>query len=416
MRPHRAAHVHVRSVVRRVVLVGLALFVGIGVAGPVPAYAEPLQTVATADALRPTLPRPTGHDRIGVVPLHLVDRTRPDPWVPTQPVRELMVSLWYPARRVHGHPVAPWLPAAAWAGFEQVSGAAPGVLRVPLTHGRLGAPVDRQHGGRPVVLYSPGLGGNRDSSTVLVEQLVSRGYVVVTIDHTHDSSQVEFPDGRVEVPAMPPLSPEVAARAVEVRVADTRFVLDQLATLNAGGNPDAHHRPLPEGLRGALKLSSVGMFGHSLGGATAAQAMFEDRRIDVGVNLDGTLFGPVVAAGLDRPFLLVGAQEHTRSTDPTWAQLWANLRGWRLNLRLTGSGHNSFSDLQVLLPQTAEVLDLPLEAVQQLIGTINPRRSVLNQRAHLTAFFNLHLRHRDNHLLDQPSPHYPEMEFVPEGS
>jgi predicted dienelactone hydrolase len=45
----------------------------------------------------------------------------------------------------------------------------------------------------PVVLYSPGLGGNRDSSTVLVEQLVSRGYVVVTIDHTHDASQVEFP-------------------------------------------------------------------------------------------------------------------------------------------------------------------------------------------------------------------------------
>ena len=102
----------------------------------------------------------------------------------------------------------------------------------------------------PVVLYSPGPGGNRDSSTVLVEQLASRGYVVVTIDHTHDASQVEFPDGRVEVPAMPPLTPEVAARSVEVRVADTRFVLDQLASLN----PDAEHRPLPAGLRGALRL------------------------------------------------------------------------------------------------------------------------------------------------------------------
>jgi predicted dienelactone hydrolase len=215
------------------------------------------------------------------------------------------------------------------------------------------------------------------------------------------------------VPAVPPLTPEVAARAVQVRVADTRFVLDHLATLNAGGNPDAEQRPLPAGLRGALKLSTVGMFGHSLGGATAAQAMFEDGRIDAGVNLDGVLFGPVVAAGLDRPFLLVGAHEHGRDSDPTWAQFWANLRGWRLNLQLTGSGHNSFTDLQVLLPQTADALNLPPDAVQQLIGTIDPRRSVLNQRAYVTAFFDLHLRHRDNHLLDGPSPRFPEMRFVP---
>jgi len=59
--------------------------------------------------------------------------------------------------------------------------------------------------------------------------------VVVTIDHPHDASEVEFPDGRVEVPAMPPLTPEVAARAVAVRVADTRFVLDQLSILKRRG-------------------------------------------------------------------------------------------------------------------------------------------------------------------------------------
>ena len=414
MRPQPAAAMSAGSRIRLGVLVGVALVLAVGLAGPPPAYAQPIQAPAgAAQALRPTLPRPTGDDRVGVVPLHVVDATRPDPWVPAQQVRELMVSVWYPARRAHDRPLSPWLPPAAWARFEQDNGLAPGVLDVPYTHGRVNAPVDRQHGGRPVVLYSPGLGGNRDSSTVLVEQLVSRGYVVVTIDHTHDASQVEFPDGRVEVPAMPPLTPEVAAKAVEVRVADTRFVLDQLATLNAGGNPDAEHRPLPAGLRGALKLSTVGMLGHSLGGATAAQAMFEDRRIDAGVNLDGVLFGPVVAAGLDRPFLLVGAHEHGRDSDPTWAQFWANLRGWRLNLQLTGSGHNSFTDLQVLLPQTADALNLPPDAVQQLIGTIDPRRSVLNQRAYVTAFFDLHLRHRDNHLLDGPSPRFPEMRFVP---
>jgi predicted dienelactone hydrolase len=324
-----------------------------------------------------------------------------------------MVSVWYPAQRANARPPAPWLPPAAWARFEQDNRVPPGVLAVPLTHGRLDAPIERRRGGRPVVLYSPGLGGTRDSGTVLVEELVSQGYVVVTIDHTHDSSPVEFPDGRVEVSALPPFSPEVAAQAVAVRVTDTRFVLDTLAVLNGGSNPDAEHRPLPEGLCGALDLSTVGMFGHSLGGATAAGVMFEDRRVKAGVNLDGTLFGPVVAAGLDRPFMLVGAQDHGRGNDPSWAQFWANLRGWRLNLRLAGSAHNSFTDFQALLPQIAGVLNFPPEVVQQLIGTIDPQRSIINQRAYVTAFFDLHLRHRDGRLLRQPSPRFPEMQFVP---
>jgi len=178
MRSQPAIDASVRFAIRRVVLVGVALLVSVGVAGPSPAYAQVVQApTTTAQALRPSLPRPTGEDRVGVVPLHLVDRSRPDPWVPAQRVRELMVSLWYPARPSHDRPLAPWLPPAAWARFEQDSGLRPGVLRMPLTHGRVDAPVDRQPGGQPVVLYSPGLGGNRDSGTVLVEQLVSLGYM-----------------------------------------------------------------------------------------------------------------------------------------------------------------------------------------------------------------------------------------------
>ena len=84
-----------------------------------------------------------------------------------------------------------------------------------------------------------------------------------------------------------------------------------------------------------------------------------------------------------------------------------------LALQLTGSGHNSFSDLQSLVPQTADALSIPPEVVQQLIGTIDPDRSIKNQRAYLTAFFDTHLRDRGSHLLDRPSPRFPEMQFIP---
>src|SRR6476659_10409670 len=214
-----------RSITRRVLLLGITLMVVTGLCAPV-ANAQPATPTATEQPLRPTLPAPTGHHRIGVVQLHLVDHSRPDPWVPTQPVRELMVSLWYPAERTHGYPLAPWLPPAAWARFEQDNRIPSGVLQVPLTHGAVGAPVDRDRGGRPVVLYSPGFGSTRDSGTVLVEELVSRGYIVATIDHTHDASAVEFPDGRVEKPTLPQVTDEIIEQAAAVRVADTRFVLD----------------------------------------------------------------------------------------------------------------------------------------------------------------------------------------------
>lgn len=80
---------------------------------------------------------------------------------------------------------------------------------------------------RHLVLLPAGqpLPQHRGSSTALVEELVSHGYV----DHTDDAGQVEFPGGRVEKYAMPPLTGEdddpTILKAVDVRVADTRFVL-----------------------------------------------------------------------------------------------------------------------------------------------------------------------------------------------
>ena len=69
--------------------------------------------------------------------------------------------------------------------------------------------------------------------------------------------------------------------------------------------------------------------------------------------------------------------------------------------------------MQALVPQTAGLLNLPPDVVQQFIGTIDPDRSIKNQRAYVTAFFDTHLRDRGSHLLDRPSPRFPEMQFIP---
>ena len=92
-------------------LVGAALAVGVGV----PLGIAGRATAATADSgpVRLTLPRPTGPYRVGVVPLHLVDRSRPEPLAGPGRYRELMVSVWYPARNERRYPRSPWMTAAS---------------------------------------------------------------------------------------------------------------------------------------------------------------------------------------------------------------------------------------------------------------------------------------------------------------
>ncbi|GAB3983876.1 hypothetical protein GCM10029978_091860 [Actinoallomurus acanthiterrae] len=46
------------------------------------------------------------------------------------------------------------------------------------------------------------------------------------------------------------------------------------------------------------------------------------------------------------------------------------------------------------------------------IGTVDSTRIVAAERAYIGAFFDEHLRHRPQRLLDGPSPRHPDVVFV----
>lgn len=395
----------------------MSAVVALACAVPAGASAAP-----AADPARLSLPAPTGPNRVGAVELHLIDRSRPDPWHTGPAARELMVSVHYPARRTNGHPAMPYMRPGAAAHFDAVTTNDYLGLHLPTgqvdwaatgTHAAEGAPVAGHAGPRPVLIYSPGLGEPRTWATTLVEDLASRGYVVVTVDNTYESPEVQFPDGSVAT-WTPSGDPDAFTRKLlAVRVRDTGFVLDRLAALNAGRNPDADGKRLPAGLAGSLDLTRVGMFGHSAGGTAAAAAMDTDPRIAAGLDMDGNLdwldgsLMPVAAHGLTRPFLLLG-KDGTTDTGPGWRAFRANTPGWNRRLTLRGSQHASFTDAETLLPQ----LNLPASVRTDAIGTIDPAEAIRTQETYVAAFFDRWLRGRDGRLLDGPSPDYPAMEFV----
>ncbi|MFG1833909.1 alpha/beta hydrolase family protein [Micromonospora chersina] len=388
------------------------------------------------------LPAPTGPYSVGTVDLHLVDRSRADPWTATPAHRELMVSLWYPAIGVGRFPRAPHMTTGAAAHFGSADGVGASLYGIPAgavdfaatrTSGHQGAPVARRERPYPVLLYSPGAGDPRTWGTVLVQDLASRGYVVVTIDHTYDASEVEFPDGRVVGTLLPELfgqaqQPDefqrLGARVFDTRVADTRFVLDQLAALDRGTNPDAEGRPLPRGVAGALDLDRTGMFGVSAGGLSALQAMSEDSRIRAAIDMGGSIESPIIPdpiqlwpvarRGLDRPFMFVGDPGTDHRQTPSWGMVWDNSSDWHVDLRLDGAkSEDSYKDTVPLLPQIARQLGLPDSFVTEAIGSIEPTRAVRTEETLVAAFFDRWLRGRERSVLDGPSPRLPNVTFVP---
>ncbi|HZP52341.1 hypothetical protein [Actinocrinis sp.] len=283
---------------------------------------------------------------------------------------------------------------------------------LPTTIGHIGAPADRRHGPYPVVLYSPGGSSDAALGTGLVEDLVSHGYIVVAVDETNESPEVEFPGGRLVVGTFVAGDDAQAVQEEQIRAADAEFVLNELTLLEHGGDPDAEHAALPAGLAGALDLSRVGMFGWSNGGAASARAMRDDPRIKAGADLDGTLWGPIAQQG-DRPFLLMTNGTHTEQDDPTLASFLAAGTGPKVLLSLAASQHSTFSDLEELVPQLAPALGLTPYQVEGLVGTLEPKTAVTDERAYLRAFFDTYLRGHISHLLDGPSPRIPDITFEP---
>jgi dienelactone hydrolase len=322
--------------------------------------AVPLTASPASASARPrlTLPRPTGPHRVGVVAQHLVT-----------PSRELMISVWYPAAPGARQPVAPWMPDGSWRALMEGIGFDRDVADAPLTAGRVGAPALRVRDRLPVVLYSHGNDSCRSETTIVVQELVSHGYVVVTVDHTGDG-YVEFPDGRVASPTEDSFTPWDSAH-------DMLLVLDRLE-----GVTRRLHLPIDPG--------RIGMFGWSKGGTSTALMMNADRRIRAGISFDAPMESQPRPAAIDRPFLLMTA-ENTRDHEPV-DEFWELLTGWRRIFHAEGAAHGSYNDQQVLIPQIARLTGMGDEELESWIGTLRPARAAHIQQTVPLAFFDRHLR------------------------
>ncbi|MFI9719878.1 alpha/beta hydrolase family protein [Streptomyces sp. NPDC052396] len=370
----------------------LALVLPLPIAGVASAAPRPAPVASTSTATHLALPRPTGTHAVGREVLHLVDRNRQDPWVPSAGPRQLMVSMYYPARPHSGTSARYMTMEEARDLLKKVpqTPVSPEVLSHTRTWAQAGARPER--GRFPLVVLSPGFGMQRATLTGLATELTSHGYIVALIDHTYENAGETLPDGKTltcDLCGHMPADPGDVARS---RAKDVSFVLDELT----GRHPAWRYA-------GLIDKKRIGMAGHSIGGAASASTMAADKRVRAGADLDGTFVDPVPENGLDgRPFLMVGHPLPGGHEDNTWTEGWSRLNGWKRWITVAGTVHMSFTDIGVL----AEQAGVPAPG-----GGLSGLRGEQITRAYVAAFFDQHLKGERQRLLDGPSPAYPEVTF-----
>jgi predicted dienelactone hydrolase len=226
----------------------------------------------------------------------------------------------------------------------------------------------------------------------------------VAVDHTYGAMVTVFSDGEVALNNPAALPAEVphdvyqqASEQLEATyAADLRFILDQLALLNAGA--------LPSLLAGRLDLTRVGLYGHSTGGGAVVIACSQDPRCQAGLGQDAWL-GPVphgiLAQGLPQPFMFVRSEVWASSeNDARLAELYGNLAGDGYRLTIAGTRHYDFTLLPLLTP---------LAPVLGFKGPLDGYRTLQIVSDYLLAFFDQYLKGQVSPLLAGPAASYPEV-------
>lgn len=396
------------------VIAGVAVFavVGIGV----------LLGSLWLDHTRETkLPTPTGTFAVGRTTYYWSDAAQLDPLAPQPGThRELVAWVWYPAASGRSGQTVDYLPPQWRTALERHGG----VLITQFMNRDLSrvhtqsirdVDVSPQQRLYPVVLMRAGLAKLTTSYTTLAEDLASHGYVVVGFDAPYRTTIVVLPDGRVIERAPQnnldafggPQQEQIANKLVRAWSADTSFAVDQLESLN---------RSDPSGrFLGRLDMQRVGVFGHSLGGATALQFCHDDVRCKAGIDIDGAPLGSVVGEGVIQPFMFI-LSDHSGEPEAESRPVIANIRSIyerlpndrRLEIVIPGANHYRFSDDGALLQ-----VPLVIRALRTLgVVRIDGRRQIAVTTHYIETFFDVYLKGALASELKSQAK-YPEVEYLP---
>ena len=292
---------------------------------------------------------PTGTYAVETKSVTLVDASRIDPYSEKGDNRKLTVQFWYPAD-----------------GEDSKD--------------------------YPLAVFSHGAFGYRGSNLSTFENLASNGYVVCSIDHSYHAFFAKHTDGSTALVNMDFLGDAVnitnndydkqttyskTHEWLDLRTADINFVLDKILK---AANDD-----IPESVRSMINTEKIGLFGHSLGGASAAQLGRERTDVDGVIVIDGTMIGEEI--GLENGQAILNTEpypvpllnlyndshyEDAQQAGTAYNNLSASTHAKEAyDVLIDDSGHLNFTDLPLFSPALASMLGTGEVDSRYCIETMN---------------------------------------------
>lgn len=266
----------------------------------------------------------------------------------------------------------------------------------------------KESGTYPLVIFSHGSMGMIESNASTCMELASNGYIAVSIGHPYQSIMVEDTDGNTTY-----LSPEfgrqvmtdngfdtrehnqayydMSAEWMDIRTGDMNFVLDTiLAKHQLGENePFAFINP-----------DKIGLFGHSLGGATAVAVGRQRTDIDAVINLEATMLSEYTGFDYDTncysfcdepypvPLLDVNSAAVYEKACSITRQDYVNFHVGRLapkfhSVIFHDAGHLNFTDLPLVSPPLAQMFGT---------GTVDAGECIRNMNEMILNYFDYYLK------------------------
>ena len=331
------------------------------------------------------LPRPTGPYFICVKDQYLIDTSRVEKFTQDEfDHREMMLKIWYPIEPKSAEDPVEYMD---YFTFQWLKNRSP----IPLITIKNDAYLSiNPHGFNqgilltnqetfPILVFSPGYDGNVEIYTSFIEEMVSHGYVVFSINHPFISGLTIFPDGRMI------RSTSIESFSFESVVEDVLFVLNYLEDLN-------ENDPI---FKNRLDLDHIGMYGHSFGGAATLEVMKRDSRVKAGLTLDGAIGADLIPDSFDKPFMMMLAEESFAENASN--QLFNRIKDDGYLLTILGSTHYAFTDVGLLMSHLIPLIPSNL----LLFGTINAKRMVNITRSYIREFFDVYLKNEPlDHIFD----------------
>ena len=383
-------------------------------------FTDDSKTIATNEKIE--LPKPPGKFSIGRKFFYWIDESRAETITDDAgDKRKLFVQIWYPAKS-GGKKTAEYYP-----NLEELRGKDENIdiLRAVKIHAVQNAKIAKSKTRFPVIIFSPGLGSSPFSYTAIIENLVSRGYVVAAINHPYDTADFKFSDGQTIRNAAEKWDRQVPKDWTaderkqffdERRIGwaqDISFVAGQLGKLE-------------DSFKKQMDLQNLGMLGHSFGGQAATIACAADERFKACANLDGMAQGSVFlpdASGkiLKQPFLFFNKSAEVTDGELKMMNLTRHeyrvrerkrlLERWKpsFKTRLSelesgayfalypGIRHSSFSDALLLETNPKDALFAERNLTSQIINE------------YISAFFDKFLMKKDAPLLDSRNQTRPQV-------